>query len=327
MYTVDKAVLWATFIIFITIMLLIDFYIQGKNKERQIIIKEAVTWSFIWIILTLLFVIGLWVYFKHTTSLTVANHKAMDFLTSYLLEKALAIDNVFVWLMLFNYFLIPVNLQRQILIYGVLGTILLRTMIIFTGSWLISRFQWIFYFFGILLLFTGIKMVFFKEHHQSINTNPLVKWLAFRLRMTNTLHGKYFFIRQNDAVVATPLLMVLILVEISDIIFALDSIPVIFSVTTDPFILLTSNLFAILGLRAMYLILSGIATRVPMLKYGLSIILIFSSIKMLLKDILHIQPMMSLSIVVGILTLTICMNHFMNRNKKNLALFNKSVKK
>ncbi|MDR5616596.1 TerC family protein [Arsenophonus sp.] len=316
MHSVGTPVLWAIFTVVIAIMLLIDISLQGKHPGREITVRQAVVWSFIWISLALLFALGLWFYFKQTTSLTIANRQTMAFLTGYLLEKALAVDNVFVWLMLFNYFSIPVNLQRRVLIYGVLGAILLRTIMIFTGSWLVSQFHWVLYLFGIFLLFTGIKMFFVKENDQSIDKKPLVKWVGSHLRMTDTLHGERFFIRQQGILFATPLIMVLILVEISDIIFAVDSIPAIFAVTTDPFIVLTSNLFAILGLRAMYFVLSGIAEKFSMLKYGLSIILIFIGIKMLLMDIFHIPTAVSLSIVAGILTLTMFINHIVNKCKK-----------
>lgn len=318
MHTVGTPVLWAIFTIVIAVMLLIDISLQGKHKGREITVRQAITWSLIWISLALLFALGLWFYFKQTTSLMIANRQTMAFLTGYLLEKALAVDNVFVWLMLFNYFSIPVNLQRRVLIYGVLGAIVLRTIMIFTGSWLVSQFHWILYLFGIFLLFTGIKMFFVKENDQSIDKKPLVKWLGSHLRMTNTLHDERFFIRQQGILLATPLIMVLILVEISDIIFAVDSIPAIFAVTTDPFIVLTSNLFAILGLRAMYFVLSGIAEKFSMLKYGLSIILIFIGIKMLLMDIFHIPTAVSLTIVAAILTLTMFINHIFNKYKKHI---------
>ncbi|UBX28813.1 TerC family protein [Arsenophonus apicola] len=318
MHTVGTPVLWAIFTIVIAVMLLIDISLQGKHKGREITVRQAIIWSLIWISLALLFALGLWFYFKQTTSLMIANRQTMAFLTGYLLEKALAVDNVFVWLMLFNYFSIPVNLQRRVLIYGVLGAIVLRTIMIFTGSWLVSQFHWILYLFGIFLLFTGIKMFFVKENDQSIDKKPLVKWLGSHIRMTNTLHDERFFIRQQGILLATPLIMVLILVEISDIIFAVDSIPAIFAVTTDPFIVLTSNLFAIIGLRAMYFVLSGIAEKFSMLKYGLSIILIFIGIKMLLMDVFHIPTAVSLTIVAAILTLTMFFNYIFNKYKKHI---------
>ncbi|MGP1928547.1 MAG: TerC family protein [Arsenophonus sp. NC-WZS1-MAG3] len=321
MYSVGTPLLWAIFTVVIVVMLLIDISLQGKHREREVTVRQSVIWTLIWISLALLFALGLWFYFNQMTSLRIANRQIMNFLTGYLLEKALAIDNVFVWLMLFNYFSIPINLQRRILIYGVLGAIVLRTIMIFTGSWLVSQFHWILYVFGIFLLFTGIKMFFVKENDQLINKKPLVKWVSSHLRMINTLHGEHFFIREEGILFATPLVIVLILVEISDIIFAVDSIPAIFAVTTDPFIVLTSNLFAILGLRAMYFVLAGIAKKFFMLKYGLSIILIFIGIKMLLMDIFYIPTAISLSIIAGIFTLIMFINHIFNKQKA--YLFNK----
>ncbi|MFV9998328.1 MAG: TerC family protein [Arsenophonus endosymbiont of Dermacentor nuttalli] len=318
MHSVGTPMLWGVFTVVIAIMLLIDISLQGKHKGKEITVRQAIIWSLIWISLALLFALGLWFYLKQTTSLTIANRQTMAFLTGYLLEKALAVDNVFVWLMLFNYFAIPVNFQRRVLIYGVLGAIVLRTIMIFTGSWLVSQFHRILYLFGIFLLFTGSKMFFVKENAQPIDKKPLVKWIGSHLPMTSTLHGERFFIRQKGILFATPLIMVLILVEVSDIIFALDSIPAIFAVTTDPFIVLTSNLFAILGLRAMYFVLSGVAEKFSMLKYGLSLILIFIGIKMLLMDIFYIPTAVSLSIVVGILTLTMFINYIVNKRKKHI---------
>ncbi|MGP1947238.1 MAG: TerC family protein [Arsenophonus sp. NC-PG7-MAG3] len=315
MHSVGTPLLWAIFTVVIVVMLLIDIFLQGKHREREVTVRQSVVWTLIWISLALLFALGLWFYFNQMTSLRIANRQIMAFLTGYLLEKALAIDNVFVWLMLFNYFSIPINLQRRVLIYGVLGAIVLRTIMIFTGSWLVSQFHWILYLFGIFLLFTGIKIFFVKENDQLINKKPLVKWVSSHLRMINTLHHEHFFIRQQGILFATPLVIVLILVEISDIIFAVDSIPAIFAVTTDPFIVLTSNLFAILGLRAMYFVLSGIAKKFFMLKYGLSIILIFIGIKMILMDIFYIPTVISLSIIAGILTLIMFINYIVNKQK------------
>ena len=199
----------------------------------------------------------------------MANTQTMAFLTGYVLEKALAVDNVFVWLMLFGYFAVPPAYQRRVLIYGVLGAIVLRTIMIFAGSWLVTQFSWILYLFGAFLLLTGIKMAFSKEDDEnSVGDKPVVRWLRSHLRMTDNIEGEKFFVRRNGLLYATPLLLVLIMVELSDVIFAVDSIPAIFAVTTDPFIVLTSNLFAILGLRAMYFLLSGVAERFSMLKYG-----------------------------------------------------------
>lgn len=321
MNSIATPILWAIFTIVIAAMLLINIILQNRHNEneRVITVRQAFLWSLIWIGLALLFALSLWFYLKKTTSMTVANCQTMTFLTGYLLEKALAIDNIFVWLMLFNYFSIPLKLQLQVLTYGVFGSIILRTIIIFSGSWLLLQFHWTFYLFGTFLLLTAVKIFFIKENNQLVHKKPLVKWLCSHLRMINTLHKDYFFIRQQGVLFATPLIMVLILIEISDIIFALDSILAIFSVTTDPFIVLSSNLFAVLGLRSIYLILSSISEKFSMLKYGLSTVLIFISIKMLLIDILYIPTAISLSIIVAILIVTMLINYIFINHKK---LFN-----
>ncbi len=240
------------------------------------------------------------------------NPQALAFLTGYLIEKSLAVDNVFVWLMLFSYFSVPAALQRRVLVYGVLGAIVLRTIMIFTGSWLISQFDWILYIFGAFLLFTGVKMALAHEDESGIGDKPLVRWLRGHLRMTDTIDNEHFFVRKNGLLYATPLMLVLILVELSDVIFAVDSIPAIFAVTTDPFIVLTSNLFAILGLRAMYFLLAGVAERFSMLKYGLAVILVFIGIKMLIVDFYHIPIAVSLGVVFGILVMTFIINAWVN---------------
>ncbi|MBS0923036.1 TerC family protein [Providencia sp. JGM181] len=316
MNSVGNPVLWGSFAVMILVMLLIDMFWQGKHKGQAMSMKQAAGWSILWVTLSLIFAGGLWWYFNDTVGPEVANTQTMAFLTGYLLEKALAVDNVFVWLMLFGYFAIPANLQRRVLVYGVLGAIVLRTIMIFAGSWLVTQFSWILYVFGAFLLFTGIKMAFAKEDDSPINEKPLVKWVRSHLRMTDELHGEKFFIKKNGLLFATPLILVLILVEISDVIFAVDSIPAIFAVTTDPFIVLTSNLFAILGLRAMYFLLAGVAEKFSMLKYGLAIILSFIGVKMLLMDIFHIPTAVSLGTVAAILVLTLVVNTIVNKRNE-----------
>ena len=254
------------------------------------------------------FCAAFWWYLASTEGRAVADPQALAFLTGYLIEKALAVDNVFVWLMLFSYFAVPAALQRRVLVYGVLGAIVLRTIMIFAGSWLITQFEWLLYVFGAFLLFTGVKMALAKEDDTGIGDKPLVKWFRGHLRMTDKIESEHFFVRKNGLLFATPLLLVLILVELSDVIFAVDSIPAIFAVTTDPFIVLTSNLFAILGLRAMYFLLAGAAERFSMLKYGLSVILVFIGIKMLIVDFYHIPIAISLGVVFGILLVTLIIN-------------------
>ncbi|HCQ9027369.1 TerC family protein [Klebsiella pneumoniae] len=313
MNTVGTPLLWGGFAVVVAIMLAIDLLLQGRRGSHSMTMKQAAGWSILWVTLSLLFNAAFWWYLVQTQGRAVADPQALAFLTGYLIEKALAVDNVFVWLMLFSYFAVPPALQRRVLVYGVLGAIVLRTIMIFAGSWLISQFDWLLYVFGAFLLFTGVKMALEKEDDSGIGDKPLVRWIRSHLRMTDKIESERFFTRKNGVLFATPLLLVLILVELSDVIFAVDSIPAIFAVTTDPFIVLTSNLFAILGLRAMYFLLAGVAERFSMLKYGLSVILVFIGVKMLIVDFYHIPVAISLGVVGGILAVTLLINAWVNR--------------
>lgn len=313
MNTVGTPLLWGGFAVVVAIMLAIDLLLQGRRGSHSMTMKQAAGWSILWVTLSLLFNAAFWWYLVQTQGRAVADPQALAFLTGYLIEKALAVDNVFVWLMLFSYFAVPPALQRRVLVYGVLGAIVLRTIMIFAGSWLISQFDWLLYVFGAFLLFTGVKMALAKEDDSGIGDKPLVRWIRSHLRMTDKIESERFFTRKNGVLFAHPLLLVLILVELSDVIFAVDSIPAIFAVTTDPFIVLTSNLFAILGLRAMYFLLAGVAERFSMLKYGLSVILVFIGVKMLIVDFYHIPVAISLGVVGGILAATLLINAWVNR--------------
>lgn len=312
MNSVGNPLLWGGFAVVVAIMLAIDLLLQGRRGAQTMTMKQAAGWSIVWVTLSLLFNLAFWWYLSATQGRAVADPQAMAFLTGYLIEKALAVDNVFVWLMLFSYFAVPAALQRRVLVYGVLGAIVLRTIMIFAGSWLIAQFNWLLYLFGAFLLFTGVKMALAKEDEGDIGDKPMIRWLRSRLRMTDKIENERFFVRRSGLLYATPLLLVLILVELSDVIFAVDSIPAIFAVTTDPFIVLTSNLFAILGLRAMYFLLAGVAERFSMLKYGLSVILVFIGVKMLIVDVYHIPVAISLGVVFGILVLTLLINTWVN---------------
>ncbi|MEK8447844.1 TerC family membrane protein Alx [Escherichia coli] len=312
MNTVGTPLLWGGFAVVVAIMLAIDLLLQGRRGAHAMTMKQAAAWSLVWVTLSLLFNAAFWWYLVQTEGRAGADPQALAFLTGYLIEKSLAVDNVFVWLMLFSYFSVPAALQRRVLVYGVLGAIVLRTIMIFTGSWLISQFDWILYIFGAFLLFTGVKMALAHEDESGIGDKPLVRWLRGHLRMTDTIDNEHFFVRKNGLLYATPLMLVLILVELSDVIFAVDSIPAIFAVTTDPFIVLTSNLFAILGLRAMYFLLAGVAERFSILKYGLAVILVFIGIKMLIVDFYHIPIAVSLGVVFGILVMTFIINAWVN---------------
>lgn len=316
--SIGSPLLWGSFAVIVVIMLAVDLLLQGRRGAATMTLRQAAIWSLVWVSLSLLFNAGLWWYLSETMGRAVADKQALAFLTGYLIEKALAVDNVFVWLMLFSYFSVPPTLQRRVLVFGVLGAIVLRTIMIFAGSWLVTQFQWILYVFGAFLLFTGVKMALAKEDDGDIGDKPLVRWIRSHLRMTDKIENEHFFTRRNGVLFATPLLLVLILVELSDVIFAVDSIPAIFAVTTDPFLVLTSNLFAILGLRAMYFLLAGVAERFSMLKYGLSVILVFIGFKMLIMDLYHIPIAVSLSVVAGILVLTLVINVLVNRRNDRL---------
>ena len=305
MESIGNLWLYLAFFGIVTVMLLIDFLGFKQKEGQEVKIKTAALWSIAWVSVASLFGAGLWLYLQQTAGVTVANTKVMEYFAGYLLEKSLAVDNVFVWLMIFAAFAIPPALQRQLLLYGVLGAIILRTIFIFIGAWFVQEFSWILYIFGAFLVYTGFK--FFKgqnEEETNIEDMAILKWLRKHMRITPRLHGNKFFVRQNGILWATPLFLVLILVEASDVIFAVDSIPAIFAVTSDPFIVLTANLMAILGLRAMFFLLSGAATKMHYLPYGLGIILVFIGFKMLMLDVFHMPIWISLGFIVLVLTIT-----------------------
>ena len=305
MESIGNLWLYIAFFGIVTVMLLIDFLGFKQKEGQEVKIKTAALWSIAWVSVASLFGAGLWLYLQQTAGVTVANTKVMEYFAGYLLEKSLAVDNVFVWLMIFAAFAIPPALQRQLLLYGVLGAIILRTIFIFIGAWFVQEFSWILYIFGAFLVYTGFK--FFKgqnEEETNIEDMAILKWLRKHMRITPQLHGNKFFVRQHGMLWATPLFLVLILVEASDVIFAVDSIPAIFAVTSDPFIVLTANLMAILGLRAMFFLLSGAATKMHYLPYGLGIILVFIGFKMLMLDVFHMPIWISLGFIVLVLTIT-----------------------
>ena len=293
--------MWTGFAAIVLALLLVDLLLVGGGKQHKVSLKEAAIWSLIWVAVAMAFNGAIWGYLDANAGREIANQKAMEFFTGYLIEKALAVDNVFVWLMLFGYCAIPIELQRRVLLYGVLGAIVMRTGMIFGGSWLISQFHWILYLFGAFLLFTGAKMLWMADKEPDMANNPLLRWLRGHMKISDTLHEERFFVVKQGVRYATPLFLVLILVEISDLIFAVDSIPAIFAITTDPFIVLTSNIFAIMGLRAMYFLLADFADRFVLLKYGLALILLFIGAKMMLIDLFHIPIAISLGVVALIL--------------------------
>jgi tellurite resistance protein TerC len=312
METIGTWWMWAGFFTIVLVMLAIDLIVVGGGKQHRVGIREAAGWSVIWVAISLAFGVALWFHLDASIGREIANQKALEYLTGYLIEKSLAVDNVFVWLMLFSYFAIPLELQKRILVFGVLGAIVLRTVMIFAGVWLIAQFHWLLYVFGAFLLITGVKMWWFADEKPDLANNPVIRWMRRHIKVSDRLQGECFFITQNEGGrlirYATPLFLVLILVELSDLIFAVDSIPAIFAITTDPFIVLTSNVFAILGLRAMYFLLADMADRFSLLKYGLAIVLMFIGIKMLLIDLYPIPVLVSLAVVAAIIAASVVLS-------------------
>jgi tellurite resistance protein TerC len=321
METIGTWWMWAGFAAIVAVMLAIDLFAVGGGKSHRVSRREAATWSGIWVGASLVFAAVLWWHLDGSAGREVANQKSLEFVTGYLIEKSLAVDNVFVWLMLFSFFAVPAELQKRVLIYGVLGAIAMRTVMIFAGAWLIAEFHWMLYLFGAFLLATGIKMWWFADEKPDLEKNPLVRWLRGHLRITAEFDGERFLVARNEGgrIVryATPLLLVLVLVEATDLIFAVDSIPAIFAITTDPFIVLTSNVFAILGLRAMYFLLADVADRFSLLKYGLALVLMFIGAKMLLIDLVKIPVPISLGVVAAIIGASIWLS--LRRNARERA--------
>lgn len=283
MHTISEWWMWLGFLSFIFIMLCVDLFVLGGGKVRRIKTREALSWVIVWTSLALMFNLLLWWYLLQTAGPIIAKEKSLEFFTGYLIEESLSMDNIFVFIMIFSYFSVPAEYQRRVLLYGVLGAVIMRLILITIGIFLVAKFHWILYIFGIFLLFTGIKMLIFAEKKPDLNQNPLLLWMRKHLRITDHYHGEHFFVIKNNLLYVTPLFLVLILIEISDLIFAVDSIPAIFAITNDPFIVFTSNIFAILGLRSLYFLLANMIDQFHLLKYGLALILIFVGFKMLIS--------------------------------------------
>ena len=295
--------MWAAFAAFVVVALVVDLVLLQSKGSAKVSFKEALNWSIVWIVLSFVFNGLLWWYLDTNYGRELANEKSMEFFTGYLIEKSLAVDNIFVFLMLFTFFGVPIQYQKRVLILGIIGAIVLRAVMILIGAWLISQFHWVLYLFGLFLLFTGIKMLMMAEAESDLEKNPLMRWMRRHIPITNEFHGESFSVIKDGKRWFTPLFVVMVMIGITDVIFAVDSIPAIFAVTLDPFIVLTSNVFAILGLRAMYFMLADLADRFHLLKYGLAFILVFIGIKMLLLDIYKIPIGFALS-VVGIVLLS-----------------------
>lgn len=289
--------MWAVFIAFVLVMLFLDLFVLGGKKAHKVSVKEAALWSLAWFSMALIFNAGLWWVLNGTLGAEVAGKKALEFFTGYLIEKSLSVDNVFVFLLIFAAFHVKPEYQRRVLVYGVLGAIVLRAIMILAGAWVVREFNWVLYFFGAFLVVTGIRMLVMAEKTPDLEKNPVLKFARRHLRISDGDHGEKFSVMKDGVRYFTPLFLVLILIEVTDLVFAVDSIPAIFAITTDPFIVFTSNIFAIMGLRALYFLLADVADRFHLLKYGLAMVLTFIGAKMLIMPWYHVPVGASLAIV------------------------------
>ena len=296
METIASPQLWIIFSVFVLGMLALDLGVFSR-KPHEVHFKEALAWSIVWVTLSLIF--NAWIYFQF------GSQKALEFLTGYLIEKALSVDNIFVFVVLFASFAVPKIYQHRVLFWGVIGAILMRAIFIGLGAALVARFHWIMYVFGAILIFTGFKLMAEGDAEPHPEKNPIYKFARRLMPATPEYHGKQFTVIKEGRRYATPLLLVLIAIEATDVVFAIDSIPAIFAITTDPFIVYTSNIFAILGLRAMYFLLAGVIDKFHFLKYGLAVVLLFVGVKMVIAEWFKIPIVVSLVAIAGILTVSV----------------------
>jgi tellurite resistance protein TerC len=298
MMSVGTPLVWSLFALFVFAALAVDFLVMRRQGAHRVSMGEAATWSVIWVVVSLIFVGWLWWHLGGTSgdaaAQALANAKALEFITGYVIEKALAVDNVFVFLMVFTYFAVPEEFQKRVLIIGILGALALRAVLIVVGAWIISEFHWVLYLFGAFLVYTGFKMWRAAGQEPDLEANPALRWVRRHMRISPNYDGEKFFTMTDGVKMATPLFVVILLIGVIDVVFAVDSIPAIFAITTDPFIVLTSNVFAVLGLRALYFLLANMKDKFHLLPYGLALVLAFIGTKMLLIDIYKIPVVFSL---------------------------------
>lgn len=300
--------LWLGFNLFVLAMLALDLFVFNK-EAHQIRLREAAVWSAVWISLAMVFNVGLYFYFD--------TEVALDFLAGYLIEKSLSVDNLFVFLLVLGHFKVQPSDQHRVLFYGVVGALVMRVVFILAGTALITRFHWMMYVFGGFLVVTAAKMLFSKNEEANMEESRMLSLVRRLIPMTQDYRGHQFFVRENGKLLATPLFAVLVVIEMSDVVFAIDSIPAIFGVTTDPFIVYTSNIFAILGLRALYFLLVGVLGMFVYLKYGLAVILAFIGVKMLIVDYFHVPIHWSLLTIVSILAVTVTASLIASRRTRS----------
>jgi tellurite resistance protein TerC len=325
---------WIVFYVLVLLMLVADLKMFGKKGQHEVNVREALQMTAVWIGVSLVFCVGIYLFYP-----VEPQEKAMEFLAGYLIEKSLSMDNLFVFLMLFSFFGIERKYQHEVLFWGIFGALVLRSIFIFAGAAMVERFEWVLGLFGLFLLYTGGKMFAHNDDSQTApSQNIIVRWFRKVYPVTEKMHGERFFIVENGRRLATPLFVALLVIETTDVAFAVDSIPAVFSVSRDPFIVLTSNIFAILGLRALYFALAAVAKYFTYLKYGLGIILIFVGVKMLLAmneyinalgtllglnlNMPHIEipTPVSLAVIFGVLVLSMLLSVVITRNNKENAL-------
>ena len=298
--------LWIGFNLFVLALLALDLGVFHQ-KAHRVSIREATIWSIVWISLSLLFNLGIFLFWDEFVPASDYSNReaALAFLTGYLLEKSLSVDNIFIFVVIFTYFAVPAMYQHRVLFWGIIGALIMRGTLIVIGTALLKEFHWIIYVFGAFLIFTGVRMAIQRNEDVHPEQNPVVKLLRRIMPVTENYEGEQFFVRRLGKLMATPLFLVLLIVESTDLIFAIDSIPAIFAVTDDPFIVYTSNVFAILGLRSLYFLLAGVVDKFHYLKLGLSAVLVFVGIKMVISDIYQIPIGVSLAVIASILTIAV----------------------
>ena len=305
METIGTWWMWVGFAIFVVVAIGIDLWVMERQGAHQVTMKEAAGWSVLWFSLAFVFVALLWAYLDSSQGRTVANTVSMQFITGYLVEKSLSVDNIFVFLMIFSYFGVPPQYQKRALITGIIGAIVLRAILILAGAWLLATFHWLLYVFGAFLVFTGAKMWLAAGKEPDIAQNPVLRFLRSRMKISNEFDGEKLSTQIDGVKYYTPLFVVLVLIGTTDVIFAVDSIPAIFAITSDPFIVLTANIFAILGLRALYFLLADLADRFHLLAYGLALVLVFIGGKMLLIDVVKIPIGYALLVTAALIAASI----------------------
>ena len=305
METIATPWMWAGFFAFVIVATAVDLKVLSARGATRVSVKEALGWTAVWVALSFVFAGWLWWHLAGAAGPEIAREKTLEFLTGYLIEKSLSVDNIFVFLMLFTYFAVPPELQRRTLVYGVFGAIALRIVMILIGAWLIAKFHWIIYVFGLFLLVTGVKMLFFAGDKPDLEKNPALRWMRGHLPVTQGFEGERFWVLRDGVRTYTPLFLVLVMIAITDVVFAVDSIPAIFAITEDPFIVMTSNIFAVLGLRALYFVLADMADRFHLLSYGLALVLMFIGVKMLLIDFFKIPVFLALGVVFALIAASI----------------------